>query len=252
LAENPEIKSLGHLLGKMPGASHQQAQQDINDKDDGRAGNEPELRSPAPAHQRQKTAPSRVDNFHQVQELKKDLTRQFWRQAKDTLWPNDYIADDSDYERRLLNLVWSEVFGAWQGQHTANEVSILYFTRISQLESALAYAHKHGWTGFLPPPLYFSRKQYEEEKRNNQRGSFWWTYEWVKQADSKRKEKIKTEQLARAVRSMVAGKAPRGVKDGRDFDRIRLYHYWRHRLGKLGDARLLDAFDEKISVFITK
>jgi hypothetical protein len=245
LAENPEIKSVAEIIGKMGRASHHEI---LEGKDDGRAGTPPELRNPGPAQPRHHSPGQPVDIDGESLELKKALTRQFWQQAKEELWPNDYIS--ADYERRLLNLVWCEVFGSWSGQTSPNEVTTLYLTRLQQLELAQAYAQKHGWTGFLPPPLYFSRKQFLEEKKSNKRGSFWWTYEWVKATNSKRRQKIKADQLARAVQSMISGQAPRGLKDSRDYDRIRLYHYWRNRLGKYGDSRLLDEFDSKISTLI--
>ncbi len=246
-AENGAFRSVGEIIRNLGGTSHHQTHEE---KADGRAGNSQELRIPGPAQPRQVLPLDPVDPDQALQNLKKDLTTQFWQRAKDELWPNDYIGPD--YENRLLKLVWREVFGSWMGQLTPNQVTTLYLTRTQQLDNALRYAQKHHWTGFLPPPLYFSRQQYLDEKRTNKRGSFWWTYEWIKQAKSKRKTKMLADQLARAVHSVVSGTAPRGLKGGRDYDRIQLYQYWHNRLGKYGDSTLLDEFDSKVSTLIIR
>lgn len=216
-----------------------------NDTNDGDAGEERPRLTNATA-----PAPHSLPTSHRLQPspdvLARELTVKFWKLAKETFWPNDYIAEGCDYEKRLLNLVWTDVMGSFRGCNTASEITARYFLRESQLQLATNYATKHGWTGFLPPPLYFSISQFRKEKTSGQRGSFHWTYEWVKSADSKKKERYRQDQLKRALHSVIAQKAPRGLKNGRDMSRIQLYQYWHNRLGRLGDPRTLDAFDEQV------
>jgi hypothetical protein len=177
--------------------------------------------------------------------LGKQLTMQFWEKAKNQLWPEEFISED--YEKRLLNLVWTDVMGGFSDCTTDSAITTRYFLRLRQLEMATTYAHKHGWTSFLPPPMYFSRSQFIKEKQSGKRGSFWWTYEWVKETDTKKKDRIRKEKLQQAIHSVVACKAPKSLKNGNAYDRISLYQYWRNRLAKMGDQQIVDEFDYQIS-----
>lgn len=180
-----------------------------------------------------------------LRNLGKQLTMQFWEKAKDQLWPEEFISED--YEKRLLNLVWTDVMGGFRDCTTDSAITTRYFLRLRQLEMATTYARKHGWTSFLPPPLYFSRSQFLKEKQSGKRGSFWWTYEWVKEAETKKKDRIRKEKLQQAIHSVVACKAPKSLRNGKAYDRIGLYQYWRNRLAKMGDQRILDEFDYQIT-----
>ena len=180
-----------------------------------------------------------------LRNLGKQLTMQFWEKAKDQLWPQEFISEE--YEKKLLNLVWTDVMGGFRDCTTDSAITTRYFLRLRQLEMATTYAHKHGWTSFLPPPLYFSRSQFLKEKQSGKRGSFWWTYEWVKEADTKKKDRIRKEKLQQAIHSVVACKAPKSLRNGKAYDRIGLYQYWRNRLAKMGDPQIVEEFDYEIT-----
>lgn len=177
--------------------------------------------------------------------LGKQLTMHFWEKAKEQLWANEFISEE--YEKRLLNLVWTDVMGGFRDCTTDSAITTRYFLRLKQLEMATTYAHKHGWTSFLPPPLYFSLSQFKKEKHSGKRGCFWWTYEWVKEADTKKKDRIRKEKLHQAIHSVVACKAPKSLRKEKAYDRIGLYQYWRNRLAKMGDPQILDEFDFQIT-----
>jgi hypothetical protein len=225
------IKPLAAFIAQLPQAE--------TGKDDRKAGEQPaELRSPtAPAPHLTPKNPTIAET--EPQRLAIEKTKRFYQLAKDELWPDSYIPEGSDYEKRLLNLIWTDVMGGWKGCKSVSEIITLYFLRESQLRMALTYAKKNGWTSFLPPPLYFSRSQYQKEQQSGKRGSFFWTQKWVDEAQTKKRERYNRDQLAKALHSLATGKAPRGLKDGRSMDRIRLYQYWDGKLARLGDPDIL-------------
>lgn len=168
------------------------------------------------------------------------LTQLFWQQARQTLWPEEYLSPD--YERRLLNLVWSDVMGGFEGCEEDGQMTALYRVRLDQLLAAVGYARRQGWTSFLPPPLYFARARFEQEQRQGTKGSFWWTFEWFKQSEEAKKWQFRRQAVQRAVHSLAHLKAPQALNGGAEVGHLELYRYWEQRLARQGDAELDRAF----------
>lgn len=176
-----------------------------------------------------------------LRDFGRELTLLFWRQAQESLWPREYIAPD--YERRLLNLVWSDVMGGFSGCEDFRQMSELYRVRLDQLTAAAGYARRQGWTSFLPPPLYFSYARFEQEKREDTRGSFWWTFEWFKKSEHARV----WARRKHALNSITRKRAPRALNGGGEVGDLELYRYWEQRLAQQGDAELDRAFQQAVA-----
>ncbi len=173
---------------------------------------------------------------------KKAFCENFWQYARPMLYPELYPSEK--YEKQILNLIWKDVFGSFNNL-TEGQVASLYTSRMAQVDIAVAYAKKHDWSSFLPPPLFFSREQFKSEKANNKRGSFFWTAEWVDKQNERRRTQIEGDTLAKAITSILTKKPPRGLKGSAAMSNLALYQYWHKRLSKFGKPDLLVKFNEK-------
>ncbi|GAB3911498.1 hypothetical protein GCM10028803_53090 [Larkinella knui] len=180
-----------------------------------------------------------------LRDFYKELVVAFWDQVQPQLWPDDLIGDR--HSNQILNILWRDVFGSFASDPTEKAATELYLTRLKQIEKALAHARRHRWTSFMPPKLYFSLEHYKAQKQSGQKGSFWFTYEWLQDDVQKQQRLDKDRILEKALYSFIHEKAPRGLKDGRQMGRIELYHYWRNRLHKLSDQSLVDRFDASVA-----
>lgn len=175
---------------------------------------------------------------------KMELTQALWEYIQPQMWPDEYFSPQ--HTSRILNLLWRDVFGHFNHVDTIPAAVDAYQRTLQQLNLAIAYARKNHWTGFLPPVLYFSREQYRKEVKNNQRGSFFWAAKWLEEADSRRQRRIQNDHLTRAIHSILAKKAPRGLKGGGVMTQTQLYTYWRNRLRRFNNSELLDRFDTQV------
>ncbi|MGV3560788.1 hypothetical protein [Larkinella arboricola] len=182
---------------------------------------------------------------HPLREFYKSLVVAFWDNVQPQLWPDDLIGDT--HTSQILNLIWSDVFGNFASNPTEKQATELYLTRLKQIEKALIHARKYRWTSFLPPKLYFSLEYYQKQKQNGQKGSFWFTYEWLQQDVKQAQQLDKDRALQKALYSLINERGPQGLKGGKQMNRIELYTYWRNRLYKLGDASLIDRFDAAVA-----
>ncbi|MGM9508570.1 hypothetical protein ACS5NO_12615 [Larkinella sp. GY13] len=211
----------------------------LDDKAGQQAAGETEgIRPPQPAAAPLPAKPSLRDFY-------KELVVAFWDIVQPQLWPDDLIGDR--HTGQILNIIWRDVFGSFASEPAENAATELYLMRLKQIEKATAHARRHRWTSFLPPKLYFSLPYYQEQKKNNQKGSFWFTYEWLQDDILKQQRLDKDRILEKALFSFIHERAPRGLKDGRQMGRIELYHYWRNRLSKLSDPGLVDRFDSAVA-----
>lgn len=179
-----------------------------------------------------------------TRELGRELTRAFWRQAHQELWPGEYISPG--YELRLLRLVWSDVMGGFGDCDDDRQMIALYRVRQGQLSAAVAYARRQGWTGFLPPPLYFSRARFEQERQQGTKGSFWWTFEWFKRSQESRAWYRRQALVGRAIDSIARRRPPAELK-GVEMGPVELYGYWEQYLTHQGDAELNRDFQQAVA-----
>lgn len=186
--------------------------------------------------------PLKVSEEDLLLNKKRQLTVDFWSFIKKVFYPVTQFSDS--HERKILNLLWNDLFCRFQGDNTIEKAVNRYLELIKQADLALIDAKRRNWTSFQPPLVYFSIQHYKAEKANNKRGNFHWTSVWIHDAWQKKQNVIKKDTLEKAKHSILTQKAPRGLKDAHTYTPIKLYHYWEHRLKKLCDSKIINQFYE--------
>lgn len=216
-----------------------------NDNGGQQAGNEPDVTTPTSSGSVPTNRPVVPPLLHKYQ---KSIVLSFWQLARDKFWPGDIFSDD--HVKKICNLLWNDVFWKFKDAGSQSLSAGLYQSRAQQLEKAERYIRKQKWSSVMPPLAYFSKAHHEAQLAKGEKGNFHYTTAW-QLADELAREKLdKDRVLHNAVRSVLDGKAPRGLTGGRSMNRIALYQYWSNRLKRTTDLQTLTRFNEQVCTLV--